>query len=119
MNDPERTAERFREIPGVDGTAYRTGDRVRQREDGVLRFLGRIDDQVKISGQRVEPGEIGARARLAPRPARGDRPSRARTSPATSTWSATRSPAPEPRPGPRSSARTSPRCYRPTWCPTR
>jgi amino acid adenylation domain-containing protein len=57
MNDPERTAERFREIPGIAGTAYRTGDRVRLREDGVLHFLGRVDNQVKISGQRVEPEE--------------------------------------------------------------
>jgi amino acid adenylation domain-containing protein len=56
-NDPERTADRFREVPGVPGTAYRTGDRVRRREDGALHFLGRVDHQVKISGQRVEPGE--------------------------------------------------------------
>jgi hypothetical protein len=37
---------------------YRTGDRVRLRPDGELLFLGRADDQVKISSQRVEPGEV-------------------------------------------------------------
>ncbi len=56
-NDPDRTRERFREIPGAPGIAYRSGDLVREREDGELHFLGRADDQVKISGQRVEPGE--------------------------------------------------------------
>ncbi|MFH9685567.1 amino acid adenylation domain-containing protein [Streptomyces sp. NPDC017413] len=39
---------------------YRSGDRVRETEDGVLEFLGRLDDQVKIRGNRVEPGEIEA-----------------------------------------------------------
>jgi amino acid adenylation domain-containing protein len=57
-DEPERTAERFRPDPFAGGRMYRSGDLVRMREDGELLFLGRVDDQVKISGQRVEPGEV-------------------------------------------------------------
>jgi amino acid adenylation domain-containing protein len=60
LNRPEMTAERF--IPltldGVRDRVYRTGDRVRWMEDGVMEFLGRSDFQVKIRGFRVEPGEV-------------------------------------------------------------
>jgi amino acid adenylation domain-containing protein len=57
-NDPRRTAESFRENGFDSGPMYRTGDRVRLRPDGELVFLGRLDDQAKIDGQRVEPGEV-------------------------------------------------------------
>ncbi|MFJ9846533.1 non-ribosomal peptide synthetase [Kitasatospora sp. NPDC101155] len=57
LNRPELTAERFRELPG-HGRAYRSGDLVRQRPDGVLEFHGRTDDQVKVRGFRIEPGEV-------------------------------------------------------------
>jgi amino acid adenylation domain-containing protein len=59
--DPERTADRFRPDPFSDDPAariYGTGDVVRRRPDGAFEILGRIDDQVKIAGYRVEPGEI-------------------------------------------------------------
>ncbi|MFE3879238.1 non-ribosomal peptide synthetase [Kitasatospora sp. NPDC059146] len=61
--DPELTARRFVQAPpGVDGTdrVYRTGDRVVMRADGVLEFHGRLDDQVKVSGVRIEPAEVEA-----------------------------------------------------------
>ncbi|MFI6638510.1 amino acid adenylation domain-containing protein [Streptomyces sp. NPDC050504] len=61
--DAELTARRFVPAPaGVTGTdrVYRTGDRVRMRADGVLEFLGRMDDQVKVSGVRIEPAEVEA-----------------------------------------------------------
>ncbi|MEU6487193.1 non-ribosomal peptide synthetase [Streptomyces sp. NPDC046887] len=59
--DPELTARRFVQ-EGATGSErlYRTGDRVRMREDGLLEFLGRLDDQVKISGVRIEPAEVEA-----------------------------------------------------------
>jgi amino acid adenylation domain-containing protein len=58
---PEQQAERFIASPFVDGDRlYRSGDMVRQREDGNLVFLGRNDHQVKIRGLRIEPGEIEA-----------------------------------------------------------
>ncbi|MER6944216.1 amino acid adenylation domain-containing protein [Nonomuraea sp. NPDC000554] len=53
---PELTAQRFVTLP--TGRHFRTGDRVRLRPDGQLEFLGRLDDQVKVRGFRVEPGEV-------------------------------------------------------------
>ncbi|CAL9614302.1 Linear gramicidin synthase subunit B [Streptomyces sp. enrichment culture] len=62
LGRPGHTAEHFVPDPiAKDGSRlYRTGDRVRWRADGVLEYLGRIDDQIKVNGVRVEPGEIEA-----------------------------------------------------------
>jgi amino acid adenylation domain-containing protein len=56
------TAERFIEqtIEGKTLRLYRTGDLARWRTDGMIDFLGRIDNQVKIRGYRIELGEIEA-----------------------------------------------------------
>ncbi|MFD8559669.1 amino acid adenylation domain-containing protein [Streptosporangium canum] len=51
---------RFAICPDTGQRTYRTGDRGRWREGNVLEFLGRLDDQIKINGQRVELAEIDA-----------------------------------------------------------
>jgi amino acid adenylation domain-containing protein len=61
LGQPAQTAERFVPDPVSDeegARVYRTGDRVRALRDGTIEFLGRADDQVKIHGYRVEPGEV-------------------------------------------------------------
>ncbi|KPC88475.1 hypothetical protein ADL35_05480, partial [Streptomyces sp. NRRL WC-3753] len=59
-NRPVETAERFVRLEHLPGSprAYRTGDLVELGEDGLLRHLGRADDEFKISGHRVQPSEV-------------------------------------------------------------
>ena len=64
LNRPDKTAEAFVENPFDKdpkyGRAYRTGDIVREREDGKIEFMGRKDGQVKIRGFRIELKEVEA-----------------------------------------------------------
>ena len=64
-NDPERTSAAFVRLPGAPGRFYRTGDLARRpaTPDEPLKYLGRIDHQIKIHGYRVELGEIESAVR--------------------------------------------------------
>jgi acyl-CoA synthetase (AMP-forming)/AMP-acid ligase II len=59
--DPERTAQRFRPAPPASrlgGIAVWSGEGVVRGEDGLLRFVGREDEMIKVSGNRISPTEI-------------------------------------------------------------
>ncbi|MFF3865891.1 amino acid adenylation domain-containing protein [Micromonospora sp. NPDC001898] len=58
LHRPELTAERFRPDPFSGGRMYRSGDRGRLLPDGRLEHLGRLDNQVKVRGYRIELDEI-------------------------------------------------------------
>ena len=72
LGQPELTTARFVMLPGPAGSqaeplrGYRTGDRCRRLADGSYEFLGRLDDQVKLRGYRVELEEIEACLRSHP-----------------------------------------------------
>jgi acyl-CoA ligase (AMP-forming) (exosortase A-associated) len=63
-NDPEKTAERYKPLPGRETGLVRpeiavfSGDTVRRDEEGFLYFIGRRDEMIKTSGYRVSPTEI-------------------------------------------------------------
>ena len=63
-NDPEKTAERYKPLPGREGglvlpeIAVFSGDNVRRDDEGFLYFIGRRDEMIKTSGYRVSPTEV-------------------------------------------------------------
>ncbi|MGF6191971.1 amino acid adenylation domain-containing protein [Serratia sp. 2723] len=63
LDHPDLTAERFSADPfcSKNWRMYRTGDLARYLDEGYLEYLGRDDQQVKINGYRIEPGEIEAK----------------------------------------------------------
>lgn len=66
LNRPDLTAERFAPDPFVEASCarlYNTGDLARWRDDGLIEYLGRNDQQVKVRGYRIELGEIEAQLR--------------------------------------------------------
>jgi amino acid adenylation domain-containing protein len=69
LNRPELTSERFLELEGL--RFYRTGDRGRLNDEGLLELLGRSDFQIKLGGIRIELGEVEHHLRRAPTVANG------------------------------------------------
>lgn len=63
LGDADKTAQAF--VPHQGQRAYRTGDRAETDADGILHFVDRLDNQIKIRGYRVELGEIEAAIREA------------------------------------------------------
>jgi amino acid adenylation domain-containing protein len=67
LGEPAVTAEKFIDDPFTPGgRVFRTGDRARRRGDGVLEYGGRLDEQIKVRGVRVEPAEIEVALRTSP-----------------------------------------------------
>ncbi|MBM7689801.1 hypothetical protein BCR24_12790 [Enterococcus ureilyticus] len=67
VNNPQTTTEKFVQNPVIPTERmYRSGDLVRWQEDGVIQYVGRIDEQVKIRGFRIELGEIENQLGLIP-----------------------------------------------------
>ncbi|MGW5861286.1 amino acid adenylation domain-containing protein [Streptomyces sp. NPDC055239] len=57
LDDPPLNRERFTELPG-EGLFHRSGDLARFDRAGLLHWLGRADEQIKLSGHRLEPGQV-------------------------------------------------------------
>lgn len=66
LDDEEETNRRFVTLPDDGQRGYRTGDRAVMHEDGTVSFLGRMDDQLKVRGYRIEPAEVERAIRREP-----------------------------------------------------
>lgn len=66
LNNASLTEQSFITLPWHDGRVYRTGDLVRLDAQGILHYLGRRDNQVKIRGHRIELGEVEYQLRKCP-----------------------------------------------------
>ena len=60
INQPSESAKSFVNNPFGTGRMFRTGDLARQHSDGTFEILGRLDRQIKLQGQRLEPDEVSA-----------------------------------------------------------
>jgi len=60
FNDPDKTREKFldKEVPAIQGRFYKSGDAGKWLYNGLISYIGRKDNQVKVRGVRIEPGEI-------------------------------------------------------------
>ncbi|MBF0182424.1 MAG: AMP-binding protein [Magnetococcales bacterium] len=66
LNHPEKSAHHYFTTPATGVTLwYRTGDRAQRREDGCLFFIGRVDNQIKLHGHRIELQEVDGAIRRA------------------------------------------------------
>ncbi|MCH5671083.1 non-ribosomal peptide synthetase [Streptomyces gilvus] len=60
LDEPEHDDSRFVELPGAEGLFYRSGDRAYFDREGLLHYAGRDDQQIKLSGHRLELGSVEA-----------------------------------------------------------
>ena len=58
LDRPELTKKHFLKNPYRNGCLYKTGDLAKWNEDGTIDYMGRVDQQIKLNGVRIEPGEI-------------------------------------------------------------
>ncbi|WHS62767.1 amino acid adenylation domain-containing protein [Pseudomonas sp. G2-4] len=66
LNRPALSAERFVQLPETSSRAYRTGDLAVLGDDGEYHYAGRCDEQLKVRGFRIEPGEVEACLQTSP-----------------------------------------------------
>lgn len=119
LGRPELTAERFVLDPMVSQRVYRSGDRGRMRPDGSFDHLGRLDNQVKVRGHRIELDEIREVLLSATGIAAWPSSSAKTTRRTRARGASTPTSPPSARPTSRRSTPTPGACSRTTWSPPR